>query len=249
MRILLTRPIEDSLELAEFLEKKGCSVTIAPMLEILPLPFALPLPPERYDALIFTSANAVRVFAGQNAFRTPPKLYVVGPQTAQTAHALGFHNIIAAEGDSAALARCITGHTGSDDPRMTRRMLHLHGEDVAADLSQIIDNEKISIDSVVTYRARAAQALLPETIVLLKERQIDCIMFFSARTARVFLTLADTANCTETLSSVRALCLSRRVLESLQAAPWRGIEIAGTPDREGMLALLPDRTTGAFAKP
>lgn len=249
MHILLTRPLEESRELSEVLEKRGYKIALAPMLEIVPLPFTLPEPVENFDALIFTSASAVRVFAATGSFRTSPKLYAVGPQTAQAARDLGFHNMEIAEGDSASLARCMAGHNDSNDPRMTRRMLHLHGEDVAADIGQTLEKHNIFITSIVCYSARAAQALPPETIALLHARRIDSILFFSARTARIFLTLAAAANCIETLSSVRALCLSYRVVESLETAPWRDIEIAGTPDRGGMLALLPNRTTGAFANP
>lgn len=247
--LLLTRPVEESRELSEVLEKRGYATALAPMLEIAPLPFTLPEPVENFDALIFTSASAVRVFAATSAFRAAPRLYAVGPQTAQAARDSGFHNVVTAEGDSESLARCITGHDGSDDPRMTRQMLHLRGEDVASDIGQALEKHNISVISVICYRARAAQALPPETIALLHARQIDSILFFSARTARIFLSLAEAANCIETLSSVRALCLSRRVVESSGTAPWRTVEIAGTPDRGGMLALLPDRTTGAFANP
>lgn len=249
MHILLTRPREDSRELADVLEKRGYEITIAPMLEIVPLSFTLPVPVEDFDALIFTSANAVRVFAAASDFRGSGRLYAVGPQTAQIAQNLGFHNIVIAEGDSASLVQCIRSHEELERQGPIRRMLHFHGEEKAKNIDQYIEKYNVFISSVVCYRAKAAQALPLETITLLNAGQIDSITLFSARTARIFQTLVRAANCMETLSSVRALCLSRRVVESSGTAPWRTVEIAGTPDRGGMLALLPDRTTGAFANP
>ncbi len=244
--ILLTRPFNDSTEFSEIIEKKGYKTLISPMIEIVPLPFIPPAPLESFDALIFTSANAVRAFAQHNPFRTPPALYAVGPQTAHAARLLGFHNIIAATGDGVALTRCILDHIGADDPQMTRRMLHLRGEILSTDPRHALEKqENISIESCVCYRAEAASTLSPEAVHFLETKKIDAALFFSARSAEIFLSLVAAMGQGEALASLRALCLSHRVVKSLQAVPWRGIEVARTPDREGMLALLPDRTTGA----
>lgn len=246
MRLLLTRPLRDSAEFSEILEKRGYKTLISPMIEIIPLPFAPPAPLESFDALIFTSANAVRAFAGQNPFRTPPTLYAVGPQTAHAAQALGFHNIIAAAGDGTALTRCILDHIGANDPQMTRRMLHLRGEILSTDPRHALEKqENILVESLICYRADAASTLSPEAVHFLETGKIDAALFFSARSAEIFLSLALAMGLHDALTSLRALCLSHRVVKSLQAVPWRGIEVARTPDREGMLALLPDRTTGA----
>lgn len=247
--LLLTRPPEPSRELADPLAARGFDSVIAPAIEIVPLPFTLPRPLEAYAALIFTSANAVRSFAGTTPFRAAPAVHAVGAQTADCARAFGFQNVTETGPDSAALARFISGHRPGDDPSATRIMLHPRGQEVVRDLSSQIDNPALRMEEVVCYRAQDASALPPRAVDLLKTKRVYAALFFSARSAQAFLRLADAAGCTPSLSAVGALCLSPRVVESARTVSWREIRVAGRPDRDGMLALLEPTGTGGETRP
>ena len=88
--VLLTRPKESSLELAAALAELGASVVYHPTITITPGPPIAPLileglVSERYDGIVFTSANSARFFLAQQISALPAKLpaFSVGPKTTQ----------------------------------------------------------------------------------------------------------------------------------------------------------------------
>src|SRR5438309_513916 len=105
MRLLLTRPRDDAEALAQTLKRHGHEAVVAPLTQIRPLPVT-EIPLAGVQAFVATSANGIRAFAARSAVRNLP-VYAVGPQTAETAKAAGFHQIISANGDSAALATTV----------------------------------------------------------------------------------------------------------------------------------------------
>src|SRR5262245_4293126 len=87
MRILLTRPREDTLALAEKLKARGHEILVEPMLEIrFAVDAAVDLASVR--SLLFTSANGVRAFAAASKRRDLAAL-CVGDTTAAAARSLG----------------------------------------------------------------------------------------------------------------------------------------------------------------
>lgn len=244
-KILLTRPRSDSQALAAALARRGFTPIVAPMLEIAPLAAHSPVPLHAFGAFLFTSVNAVQAFAARESYRQAPAVYAVGERTAQAARAHGFQNVVTAGGDSASLLRVITDHRRAAEPSAGRPMLHIRGEDVAVDLTKPLADLGIELRPLVVYRASPAHDLPPEALQALKNADLDAALFFSARAAAIFVELAGRRECRQDLSAVRALCLSSRVVKSLDMVSWREILVARSPDRESLFALLD--ATGARA--
>ncbi len=97
-RVLVTRSREQASELAAKLEAKGAEVILVPTIEIAPpssyctLDAALACL-RSFDWVVFTSANAVGVFAERarqiGVTSSPKKIAVVGPATAKAVEANG----------------------------------------------------------------------------------------------------------------------------------------------------------------
>src|SRR5690349_4237099 len=102
-RVLVTRSEPGASETAERLAAMGYLPVVEPLFEVEPIPGVI-VP--AFDALAFTSANGVRVFAKLSPRRDGP-VFCVGARTAETARELGFADVTSADGDVGALEQLI----------------------------------------------------------------------------------------------------------------------------------------------
>jgi len=118
-RLFLFRPEPGARHSADRARDMGLDVTVVPLFEIETLPWTAPDPHE-FDAILFTSANAVR-FAGDQVERLRGlPVHCVGEATARAAEVAGFGVASAGEGGVDDLLEHI-------EPGA--RLLHLCGED------------------------------------------------------------------------------------------------------------------------
>lgn len=166
--------------------------------------------PELFDALLLTSANAVRY--GDNAVRRYAHLpvFAVGKATAKAAEEAGFENINEGSSDAAdALTRL--ARAGYTQP------LHLAGE--ARTPYPPID---FDVTTCTVYAARPTDVALPTG------RYVALV--HSARAAIRFTELCPSP------TTVDIVAISQAVAQA--AGPhWHSITIAATPDDDAMLAL------------
>ena len=118
MRLLITRPHDDALNLAQQLNAQGHECVIAPVISIVAQKVALPSP-EHIQGLAFTSANGVRALhqrLGSNASSwLALPAYTVGPQTQLAALAVGFGHAVQAAGDVESLADLIASQMAASN--------------------------------------------------------------------------------------------------------------------------------------
>jgi uroporphyrinogen-III synthase len=67
---------------------------------------------------------------------------------------------------------------------------------------------------------------------------LRAVLFFSAETARAFVTLVGAAGLASRVADVEALAIGRPACVALEALPWRAIRVAARPTQDEMLALL-----------
>lgn len=229
MKVLITRPEDDARVLAEEIKARGLEPVMAPLLEIVASPAALP-DLDDYDALAFTSAAAVRIFAHKTLQRGL-KCFVVGPNTKNQAEKAGFENIYCADGNALELFNLIVRHK-------PKRILYCAGKDKAEPLCETLNEAGIVCDEDDVYEARAVESLPPDVVHLIEEQAIDIALFYSARTAAIFVALAEQSGVKGKLKAIKALCLSGRVLESAHAILWKRTCVCEAPDGGSMMALL-----------
>ncbi len=232
--VLITRPRAQAQSLAEELGRRGYTLLIEPLLEIVPLSAALP-DLLAYQALVFTSANAVRVLAGMSEDRSHI-VYTVGRQTQEAAREAGWRVVKSADGDAADLSAFLATESLQPD----RPLLHVCGVDVVRPLIA----PGLMIEAVPVYKAEAATALSDECLRRLDCGGIDTALFFSPRTATTFATLLEKHERTQAVSTIKALCLSDSVVKSLMNLPWQHVQAPQRPDTGDFLALLPPVATG-----
>jgi uroporphyrinogen-III synthase len=232
MRILVTRPEPDATNTAAKLGAAGHEVVVDSLLTIEPVAFD---PPRGgYAALAATSANAPRAVGANPAISQLKSLplFALGVHTANAARLAGFSYIEVAGGDALALGELLARRL----PAGTR-VLYLAGENRARELAALTAPAKVRIDTLVVYRARAAERLRETIVKKLGAREFDAVLHFSPRSAEVFVALARKAGLQSALSSIRHLCLSDAVAAALSEAGGK-VEIASRPEEAALLALL-----------
>ncbi|MDJ0894391.1 MAG: uroporphyrinogen-III synthase [Alphaproteobacteria bacterium] len=235
--ILVTRPQHDAQRLAEALAQRGYHALLAPVMEIV---FEAEQPARFHEdlsvaqALVLTSANGARASAKLGA---PPHLtvFAVGDATAETARGLGFADVHSAAGDVTDLARLIAAQCAPEHGCL----VHAAGSATAGDLMRSLAAHDLELRRHVIYRSRLVERLEENAIRALAAHQVAGAVFFSPRTARAFMRLADQAQALSPLGVMTALCLSPAVEESVGPTHWGRVLTASTPNQAALLSMLP----------
>jgi len=232
MRVLLTRPIDDSQLVAKMLRDKNITVHVAPLMQIKYLPHP-EIEVDRYQAVIFTSAYGVRAYHS-NHFDKNKHFYVVGQRTAKIAQNLDLNKITSTNSDVKKLSeKIITELNPKDGP-----LLYLSGVHVAGNLTETLQRAGFNIDRESAYEAIMETHFANETKKLIKSGSFDYIPFYSPRSAIIFERLIESSALQNTLSSVTALCLSHNVEKELDKTRWKQILVAKKPTQEDLFNLM-----------
>lgn len=236
MRLLVTRPEEDSAPLADALAALGHEAVMAPLLTIRFFGDA-PLPEGAWQALLITSANGARAL-GRRADAQPLTglpVFAVGPASADAARAAGFTHVEAAGGDVDALAMYVSkALIPGKGP-----LLHVAGSTVAGDLAALLGVKGFQVVRAVLYEATVAQTLPDAARAALEEGTLSGVFLYSPRTAGVFASLVIDAGLQPRVTGLAAYCLSPAVAAALENLPGLTVKIARQPDQAGLLSLLP----------
>ncbi len=231
MRVLITRPRDDSATLARMLRERGIDAVIEPLIEIVPRPAALEI--RGVQAVLLTSANGARALAGVTGERRI-KVLAVGDATAAEAAALGFTDVEAAEGDVTALAALARRRL---DPR-GGPLVHVGGSAVAGDLAGVLAGHGFSVRRETLYEARTVAAFQPATAAMLRAGQIDGVVFFSPRTASAFVSLVTATGLVSATRHLVGFCLSAAVANAASSLVWREVCVSPRPVQEFLVELI-----------
>jgi uroporphyrinogen-III synthase len=232
LRALVTRPRREAEPLAARLAERGIEAVIEPMMTIVDRPAALP-DLAGVQAILCTSANGVQALARACGERSVP-IFAVGDATARAAGDAGFAGVESAGGDVYDLARLVAAQLRPGDGRL----LHVAGSEVAGDLAGRLGVAGFAVERAVLYETRAVDALSPEAARLIDDDAINLALFFSPRTAAIFMRLAETANVAGGLGATTALSISAAADAALGDLPFRERLIAAAPTQAALLTLV-----------
>ena len=232
LRALVTRPRAEAAGLADALASRGIEAIVEPMLDIhyrdAPAPDLAGV-----QAILCTSANGARALARLSAERERP-VFAVGDSTAGRARAEGFVRVESAGGNVADLARLVRERLRPGDGPL----LHVAGTEIAGDLAGELRTHGFEVERAVLYEARPAAGLSAATVRALASGIVNFALFFSPRTAAIFVGLAQRAGLAEALRGVTAFSISAAAEAALAGTSFRERCIAETPDQRGLLAAL-----------
>jgi uroporphyrinogen-III synthase len=208
-RVLVLRPEPGASATVERARERGLDAVAAPLFEVEPLKWEAP-EPSAFDALLLTSANAVRHGGETLAKLRGLPVYAVGEPTAEAARGAGFD--IAATGDSG-----VDRLLGSIDAGLS--LLRLCGEDWREP-----QDARQRITAIPVYRARPIAE--PE----LGAARNAVALIHSARAGHRFAALVSDR------SSIAIAAISAAAAEAVGTG-WVAVEAAHEPTDDALLVL------------
>jgi len=236
MKVIVTRPSPDAETFACEVGRIGAEPVVSPAMEIRARAVAVDL--DAVSALAFTSSNGVRVFSRLSPDRRLP-IYAVGAATADAARAAGFSAVTAAQGDVGSLARLIS------ESKLPPVILHLAGNERAGDLVRLLAAAGVGARRQIIYDAIEIDDLAqPAAAILVDGTEKPAIVFFSPRSARIFIRQAARAGISEFLRRSIALCLSEEIAGALSGVRWSAVRISSERSSAAMLRLVEEEFAG-----
>lgn len=195
----------------------GFATIALPLFEVRAMAWHAPDPAE-HDALILTSANALR-FGGEGlAALTSLPVFAVGAQTAAAARAAGFTVAATGERDGARLVELASAHG-------VTRALHLTARDRTLDTGGPITSTIAVYESAVLAIDDTALRQLEGTVALLH----------SARAARRLAELLDTAAIPRARVAIAAF---GPAIAAAAGEGWAGAATAAAPDDAALFVAI-----------
>lgn len=234
MRLMVTRPEQDSLTLKTRLVAQGHEVLIEPLISIdFSDPEAIEI--DGVQALIATSRNGLRALAQSPALDRARELpvFCVGPGTAATAKAIGLQRII--EGPRA--ARELVVRISEEAEINGGPLVHLAGDHVTPVLADELQRLGYHVLQPMVYATRVAQRLSSPTVAHLRNGRIGGVLLLSPRTAEVYAGLIRQHNLVEASRRIQHICLSPAVARALTGLPAVKVSVAKAPNLQELLAL------------
>ncbi|HET7575431.1 MAG TPA: uroporphyrinogen-III synthase [Sphingomicrobium sp.] len=207
--LLVLRPEPGASATVECARHLGLDTSAIPLFNVEPVAWKAP-DPCRFDALLLTSANAVRHGGGQLLGLHGLPAYAVGPATAEAAASAGFEIAAVGYGGLDELLNSIA-------PEL--KLLHLCGQNRRSSV-----NASQEIVPVVVYRSTPID--LPD----LSAAAGSVAMIHSPRAGRRFAELVHDRG------SIAIAAISPAAAETVGTG-WGAVEFAPLPNDEALLAL------------
>jgi uroporphyrinogen-III synthase len=235
MRLLVTRPEGEGERTAAALRLRGHEVWLAPLLRIEAIEDA-ELGAGPWQAVLFTSTNAIRAIAGHRRLDELKGLpaYGVGNRSAKAAAAAGFTPVHSADGDIDALVALVAAKV--QDTR--RPLIYLAGEQRTGDLAGALATRGLTVETAVVYRGVMVTRFPPRVETLLATGEIDAVLHYSTRSAQAFLGALAATGGADLSIKIKHLCLSSQVAAPLLAAGVYAVEVAAEPNESALFECI-----------
>ena len=220
MNILITRPIIDSEDLMGKLFSLGHKIVHIPTLKISAVNVSS-VDAKKYDAFIFTSANAIRNLKLDNQ-DTNKICFCVGSITEKIVRLKGYNNTISAGGTVNALKNIILN---SDQIDKKKSIAYFCGDYISSNLDKELKNEGFQVDKIINYTSEKITELNEENNKIIKNHPPDIIFIYSQRSAESFIEIVKKYSLNGLMTESRVLCISEKVLGVLKKSGWKKLEV------------------------
>lgn len=234
MAILVMRPFPDNEATATALRGAGYGVLLSPALRFEPVAVR-DEPDTHYDAVIVTSANALRGIEGQPllARLRGTKVFAVGDATAQAARAFGFTDVESASGDAIALCELVEKRL-----RGAGRICYLAGADLSRDLGTDLGTRGYNVTTLTTYRMTPLVHFSEAVEAAFAAGGVEAVLHYSRRSAQSFVGAVKAAGLEISALALPQCCISDVVAAVLREAGASRVLAAASPDENAIFETL-----------
>ena len=229
MHVLLTRPLEDSIDLIKRFKDKGFTVSHLPLIKINKVDYPK-LNSKEYKIIVFTSSNAIRNLDTKD-FDKKTLCFCVGDATEKTAKQKGFHNTFSAGGNVRNLRELILQNI----EKKTEKILYVSGELISYDLDKDLIKEGLNVQRLINYSISHVEDLSPDFLRELKKKIPDIIYIYSQNSAVSFLNLIKKYELDEYWMKTNLMCIGEKTSSVLNELKWKKIFLFNPGEEEFLL--------------
>ena len=229
MHILLTRPLDDCVEMILKFKSLGHQVSHLPLLKIVKEDFE-EINFSQYKGIIFTSANAIKYLDYTNIDKNI-FCFCVGDATEKKARSSGFLNVISAEGNVENLRELIL----QNFEKNKGKLLYISGATISEDLDQQLLKEGYDIKRVINYRAIHNNKFDDNFIKKLKLEMPDMVYIYSQNSAASFLEFIKIHKFEGLWMSTNLMCIGEKTSSILNEIKWKKIFLFNPGEEEFLL--------------
>ena len=229
MHILLTRPLEDSLEIILKFKSLGHQVSHLPLLDIEKIKYE-EIRFSDYGGIIFTSANAIK-FLNIKKIDKKTLCFCVGNITEKKARSVGFQNVIAAEGNVSNLKELVL----QNFDKKFGKLIYVSGENISVNLDQQLIKEGYDIKRIVNYHADHNIKLDEKFIQALKSKMPDIVYVYSQNSAKSFLNLIKIYQLENLWMNTNLMCIGEKTSAILNEIKWKKIFLFNPGEEEFLI--------------
>ena len=220
MNILITRPLIDSEDLMGKLFSLGHKIIHIPTLKILPIE-SEPVDLNKFDAVIFTSANAIRNLKVINKEKN--KLcFCVGSITEKIARQSGYLNTLSAGGTVNALKNLIIN---SNKINEKSKIAYFCGDNVAYDLDLELKKEGLKINKIINYKSVKITDLNDQNKKIISSHSPDIIFVYSLRSGESFIEITRNHSLYPLMTGSKVMCISEKIASLFKSDGWKIVEV------------------------
>ena len=225
MNILITRPLIDSEDLMGKLFSLGHKIVHIPTLKVTGANVS-PVDAKKYDAFIFTSANAIRNLKLNNQ-DTNKICFCVGSITEKIVRQKGYNNTISAGGTVNALKNIILS---SDQIDKKKSIAYFCGDYISSNLDIELKNEGFQVDKIINYTSEKITDLNEENNKIINNHPPDIIFIYSKRSAESFIEIVKNYSLYPIMTDSIVMCISKKVATIFSNDGWKKIKIFNPGD-------------------
>jgi len=229
MHVIITRPIEDSLELIRNLKIINHTITYLPLISVRKISNEN-INFKDYKGIIFTSANAIKFL---NINDIPKNIYCfcVGEATEKKAKSFGFYNAISAGGNVDALIELII----RTFDKKTGKLIYISSEFISKDLDIELIKKGYLVDRIVNYTSEPVAQIEQNTLEYIKQNKPDVICVYSEKSAINLKDLIGKYSLVDVMTQTNLMCLSKKISSVLEFIKWKKIIFFNAGEEEFFL--------------
>ena len=232
MHVIITRPIEDSLELIRNLKIINHTITYLPLISVRKISNEN-INFKDYKGIIFTSANAIKFL---NINDIPKNIYCfcVGEATEKKAKNFGFYNVISAGGNVDALIELII----RTFDKKNGKLIYISSEFISKDLDIELTKKGYLVDRIVNYTSEPVVQIEQNTLEYIKKNKPDVICVYSEKSAINLKDLIGKYSLVDVMTQTNLMCLSKKIASVLGFIKWKKIIFFNPGEEEFFLSKV-----------
>ena len=229
MHVLLTRPLEDSMELIKRFKDNGITVSHLPLIKISKIEYPK-LNSSEYKIIVFTSSNAIRNLDTKD-FDKNILCFCVGDATEKTAKQKGFYNTFSAGGNVRNLRELILQNL----EKKNEKILYVSGELVSYDLDNDLIKEGLNVQRLINYSVSHVKDLSSVFLNEFKKKIPDIVFIYSQNSAVSFLNLIKKYELNDYWMKTNLMCIGEKTSSVLNELKWKKIFLFNPGEEEFLL--------------